>query len=142
MASDMAAMIVFFYQHSFPLPLERHPKLLGDPHFTFHIHATVLKEQTEERFKILKTLAGTGWNSAKKNDHHDLQIGHIVEILLRCPNLFSESLQGRRLVATSHTKIFAMRIATGRYLRASSDHLHAETQLLPVANSLDMVCAQ
>ena len=52
------------------LPLERHPKLLGvtfEPHFTIHIHARVLKEQTTERLKNLKALAGTDWGQKKKN---------------------------------------------------------------------------
>ena len=45
-----------------PLPLECHPKLLGvtfGSYFTFHTHASVLKEQTAERLGILKALAGT-----------------------------------------------------------------------------------
>ena len=52
-----------------PLPLKRHPKLLGvtfDPHFIFHIHARVLKERTMERLEILKALAGTDWGQRKK----------------------------------------------------------------------------
>ena len=52
-----------------PLPLERHPKLLGvtfDPHFTFHIYARVLKEQTAKRLKIFKALTGIDWGQQKE----------------------------------------------------------------------------
>ena len=65
----------------------------------------------------------------------------MVEILLRCPNFFlnlsTDANQKLQKIQNA-----AMRIATGCHLRASSDHLHAETQLLPVVKSLEMVCAQ
>ena len=65
----------------------------------------------------------------------------MVEIIQRCPNLFSELSMdaGQSLQKIQNA---AMRIATGCHLRASSDHLHTETQLLPVVNCLEMVCAQ
>ena len=52
-----------------PLPIELHHTLLGatfDPHFTFQIHARVLKEQTAECLKILKSLACTDWSQQKE----------------------------------------------------------------------------
>ena len=41
---------------------------------------------------------------AKRNDQYDLQSAHMVEIILPCPSLFSESLQGRRPVAPNKPK--------------------------------------
>ena len=65
----------------------------------------------------------------------------MVEILLHrpiyFPNLFKDADQPFQVIKNAKK-----RIAIGCHLRASSDHLHAETQLLPVVNSLEMVCAQ
>ena len=52
-----------------PLPLERHPKLLGvtfSPLLTFHQHTKILKEQTTDRLKFLKALTGTNWGQQKE----------------------------------------------------------------------------
>ena len=52
-----------------PLPLKRHPKLLGvtfDPLLTFHQHTKILKEQATERLKILKALAGINCGEPKE----------------------------------------------------------------------------
>ena len=64
----------------------------------------------------------------------------MVETLIRCPNLFSESSTDAGQTLQKIQKA-AMRIATDCHLRVSSDHLHAEMQLLPVVKSLEMVSA-
>ena len=45
-----------------PLPLERHPKLLGvtiDTYLSFLQHVLTVKKKAAQRLNILKTLAGT-----------------------------------------------------------------------------------
>ena len=127
-----------------PLPLERHPKLLGvtfDPHFTFHTHASVVKEQAAERLKLIKALAGSDWGQQKETiimTYKALiwsKFSYAAPIWF--PNLSEDAGQSLQIIQNA-----AMRIATGCHQRASSEHLHAETQLLPVVKSLEMVCAR
>jgi len=101
----------------------------------------VLKEQTPERLKFLKALAGTDWGQQKETiimTYKTLiwsKFSYAAPIYF--PNLSKDAGQSLQVIQNA-----AMRIATGGHLRASSDHLHAETQLLPVVKSLEMVCAQ
>ena len=112
-----------------------------DLHFTFHTHARVVKEQSPERLKILKALAGTDWGQQKETiimTYKALiwsKFSYAAPIWF--PNLSEDAGQSLQVIQNA-----AMRIATGCHKRASSEHLHAETQLLPVVKSLEMVCAQ
>ena len=82
--------------------------------------------------------------SAKRNDHYDLQSAHIYirsnffyAAPIYFPNLSTNAGQTFQKIQNA-----AIQIATYCHLRASSDHLHAETQLLPIVKSLEMICAQ
>ena len=127
-----------------PLPLERHPMLLGltfDLHQTIHQHIKILKEQTTELLKFLKALAGTNWGQQKETitmTYKALKkskLAHTASVWF--PNISTSA--GQMLQAVQNA---AVRVATGCHQRASLDQLHAGTQLLSVVKSLEMACSQ
>ena len=93
-----------------------------DPHFTFHTHARVLKEQTAERLKILKALAGTDWGQQKETiiaTYKALiwyKFSYAASIWF--PDICEDAGHSLQTIQNA-----AMRIATGCHQRASSDHL-------------------
>ena len=129
---------------STPLPLERHPKILGvtfDPHFTFRNHVQSIATKAIDRLKILKALAGTDWGQQKET------IVLTYRALIRSlftyaapvwfPNTKRTTCEQLQTIQNS-----ALRIATGCHKRASLGHLHTETQVLPVENHLGLLCSQ
>ena len=98
------------------------------------------KKQSSERLKILKALADTNWGQEKET------IIMTYKVLIRYKFTYAATVwflnistsDGKMLQTVQNT---AMRIATGCHQSASSDHLHAETQLLPIVKSLEMVCS-
>ena len=127
-----------------PLPLERNPRILGvtfDPHFTFTPHITSLISRATSRLNILKALAGTNWGQHKET------IIITYKSLIRSlftyatpiwfPNTNPTILRRLQTIQNS-----ALRIATGCVKMSAIDHLHAETQVLPVESHLSLLCSQ
>ena len=95
-----------------------------NPHLTFHQHPKILEEQTTERLKNLKPLVGSNWCQQK-------------DTIIMTYKAFIWSMSAGQMLQTVQNT--AMRIVTGCHQRTLLDHLHAETQLLPVIKSLQMV---
>ena len=126
------------------LPLEQNPKILGitfDPTLTFHKHAQNILARAQERTKVMKALAGTNWGQQKETLVLTFKalIWSVVSYAAPVwfPNISNHYIQ--KLQAVQNTNL---RIATGSHKRASQDHLHSESKVLPVADSLGLLCAQ
>ena len=126
------------------LPLERNPCILGvtfDPHFKFNAHVKSLVTRALPRINILKALTGTNWGQQKET------ILITYKSLIRSlfmyaapiwfPNTSPSLVQKLQTIQNS-----ALRIATGCVRMASVDHLHEETEMLPVQEHLSLICSQ
>ena len=127
-----------------PLPLERHPKLLGvtfDTHFSFQPHVKSLVDRAAGKLKILKALAGTNWGQQKETIimTYKALIWSILSYAAPVwfPNASADACKKLQVIQNT-----ALRIATGCHKRTSAGHLHAETQILPVGESLSLLCTQ
>ena len=90
---------------------------------------------------ILKALAGTTWGHQKET--LSLTYNSLIKPILTyaAPIWFpSICITNRDHLQTVQNK--ALRVITGSHLQASEGHLHAETHILPIADHLDMLCAQ
>ena len=123
---------------------ERNPKILGvyfDPLFKFSHHVTQIHERASSRIRILKVLAGTNWGQQKET----LLVTYraLIRSLFTyaapiwCPNVSSSSLKKLQVLQNS-----ALRVATGCHRMAPIDHLHRESSMLPLVDSLHLLCRQ
>ena len=127
-----------------PLPLERHPKLLGvtfDTQFTFSPHIQSIVERASDRLKILKALSGTTWGQHKET----ITITYkalVWSLLTYAAPVWSPNISQTNLNRLQTIQNSALRIATGCHSRASQGHLHTETKVLPIEDSLNLLCRQ
>ncbi len=127
-----------------PLPLEQYPTVLGvkfDPKFTFNRHVDNICARAKRRLNILKALTTTSWGQQKET------LGLLYRTVIRplfnyaCPVWFPT------ITATNVNKMqliqnHACRIITGCHSMAAIDHLHNETELLPIDQHNQLLCAQ
>ena len=127
-----------------PLPLAKHPKILGvtfDTHFTFTHHVTSVVERASERLKILKALTGTTWGQQKETI--TMTFKSLVWSIFAYaspvwfPNISKESIKRLQVIQNA-----ALKIGTGCHKKASEAHIHMESKILPVADSLALLCSQ
>ena len=127
-----------------PLPLERHPKILGvtfDPHFRFHIHVEEIVKRAKPRLNILKMLTGTSWGQQKETIL--ITFKSLISSLFTYaspiwfPNISASSINKLQVVQNA-----ALRIATGCVKMTPVDHLHTESKVLKVDEHLKMLCSQ
>jgi len=126
------------------LPLCRTPKILGvafDPHFTFSPHIQVVCERARSRLNILKSLAGSTWGQQRETIivTYKALIKSIITYAapIWFPNASPSSVAKLQIIQNA-----ALRIATGCHKMAFSSHLHSQTEILPVANHLSLLCSQ
>ena len=126
------------------ISLERRPKYLGvvfDTHLTFSPHIRYIAERCCSRLKLLAALAGTRWGQQKET------LAITYKSLIRSiityaapiwyPNSSSSAIQRLQSIQNS-----ALRIATGAHRMSAISHLHNETMILPVKDSLELQCKQ
>ena len=127
-----------------PLPLERHPKILGvtfDPHLHFHKHVEAIQKKAKPKLSLLKALTGTTWGQQKETliatykALIDSLFSYAAPIWF--PNSSITSINKLQTIQNS-----ALRIATGSPMMASRDHLHMEAEVLTVREHLEMLCCQ
>ena len=126
------------------IPQENNPKLLGvtfDPFFTFNAHAAITAGKASRRLNVLRAVADTSF-------------GHDKECLLMTfkslirpffdyaapivyPNYSPTSIRRLQIIQNK-----SLRLITGCHHAAAQDHLHDETQVLPVAQHLRLLSAQ
>ena len=126
------------------LTLCRTPKILGvtlDPHFTFSPHIQAVCERARSRLNVLKSLAGSTWGQQKET----LLITYkalIKSVLSYAAPIWFPNSSTTAIGKLQSIQNSALRIATGSHKMASVSHLHSETEILPVADSLSLLCRQ
>ena len=127
-----------------PIPLEKCPKILGlvlDTHFTFSPHIAAIAAKASKRLQIMKALAGTTWGQSKETLL--LTFKTLIQPVINYaaptwfPNAKPSSISKLQAVQNA-----ALRIATGCHKMSSIQHLHSESNVLPVANHLRLLCTQ
>jgi hypothetical protein len=128
-----------------PIPLNTCVKFLGlwwNKHFAWSPHADHIYKQINKQAKLLKTTSGQDWG--------------VKEVLLKTYKTFSKPTltYGAPVYYPSmgpdHASVKklqrgqnnSMRIITGAHRNTPVDHLHAETRLLPIKDSLNLGCRQ
>ena len=126
------------------LPLAEHPRILGvtfDPHLTFSRHIASLISRATPRLNILRALAGTSWGQSKET--LIITYKSLIHSLFTyaAPTWFPNTSPSyiQKLQRIQNT---ALRISTGCVKMSPIDHLHAETQVLPVQDHLTLLCSQ
>ena len=127
-----------------PIPLDKNPKSLGN---WWDTHNTGNKQATESVIKINKQL---GIMSAVKNSNWgfdketlSLTYNSIIKPTIGfgapiwVPNMKPSNVKKLQTLQNC-----GLRMITGCHLASSIDHLHAETEILPVQIHLDMLCSQ
>ena len=127
-----------------PIPQVNNPKLLGvtlDPTFTFSAHAAAAGRKASSRLNILRALSDTTFG-------HDKEcLTQTFKSLIRpifdyaAPIVYPQYSQSsvRRLQLVQNR---ALRQVTGCHAASSVDHLHLESEVLPVESHLKMLSAQ
>ena len=127
-----------------PLELERNPKILGvhfDPHLRFSHHAQQQSIKASSRLRIMKALAGTNWGQQKETLilTYRALIKSVIQYAAPVwfPNASNTAVMKLQTIQNS-----AIRIATGCIRMSPINHLHSEAALLPVKDSLSLLCKQ
>ena len=126
------------------LPLAKKPKVLGiilDPLFTFSPHISHIAKKASKKLKIVKALAGTTWGQ----DTETLLITYkalVKSTLDYAAPIWSTNAKPSPLSKLQNPQNAGLRAVTGCHKIASQTHLHAETQMLPVADHVRMLSAQ
>ena len=126
------------------IPLAKNPKLLGvtlDPHFTFGPHAKRVVDKMGSRLRILKALAGTDWGGAAED-----MLLTFKSLAASIPDfaapIYSPNLKPSHLRKLQTMQNNCLRVVTGCHAAASMEHLHHETQTLPVDDHLQLLSRQ
>jgi hypothetical protein len=127
------------------LPLAKVVRFLGlnlSTHFVSSTQAKSANSKSSSCIQLLKATSGQDWG-----DKETLRLTYnaflkpvmIFGAPLWYPNLDPESESIKSLQRVQNA---GMRVMTGSHKAASTDHLLAETEMLPVADHLGMICSQ
>ena len=120
------------------------PKILWailDPNFTFTPHIQSVYERDRSRLNVLKSLAGSTWGQQKET----LLITYkalIKSVLTYASAIWLPNSSQTSIGKVQSIQNSALRIAPGSHKIASVSHSHCETEILPVADSLSVLCRQ
>ena len=126
------------------IPQNNNPKLLGvtfDPTFTFSTHAAITARKAGSRLGVLRALSDTSFGHDK--ECLSLTYKSIIRPFFdyAAPIVYPLYSQSsiRRLQLVQNR---ALRLVTGCHNASSVDHLHSETEILPVGDHLELLSAQ
>ena len=126
------------------LPVVRRCKILGvtlDTHHSFTPHIDEVAERARSRLNILRALAGTGWGQDKETLLTTFK-SLISSVLHYASPIWFPNTSNTALGKLQVIQNAALRIATGGLRMTSIDHLHTESSVLPLRNSLSLRCQQ
>ena len=132
------------YINNIPVPTIKRPKILGvtfDPLFTFTPHVTEIAGRASSRFQVLKALTGTSWGQDKETIL--LTFKAIIKPVLSyaAPIWFPVACQSN-IDKLQRIQNQALQIATGCIFKSNIQHLHSESEVLPLSDHLSMPCSQ
>ena len=126
------------------IPLVKNPKILGvtlDPHFTFGPHAKKVVDKMGSRLKVLKALAGMDWGGEP-----EVMLQTYKSLAASIPDfaapIYSSNLKPTHLQKLQTMQNNCLRVVTGCHAAALMEHLHRETQTLPVNDHLQLLSRQ
>jgi hypothetical protein len=126
------------------IPTVKNPKILGltlDPSLSFGEHTKIAKDKSDSSIKILKALTSTSWGKPKETllATYKAVVRPIFEYAstIWYPILSESNLQ--KLQTTQNS---ALRIITGCTSDTITQHLHKETETLPLSNHLKLHASQ
>ena len=126
------------------VPINKNPKILGvtfDPTLTFHRHATNIKNKLQARNNVLKTIAGSTWGKDKETLSLTYKaIGR--PIANYAAPIFAPQLRPTNWKKIQRAQNASLRAITGCHVMASEDHLHQETNILPIKEHTVLLAAQ
>ena len=126
------------------IPQQNNPKLLGvtfDPTFTFGTHAATIARKASSRLNVLRALSDTSFGHDK--ECLTATFKSLVRPLLDFaapivyPHYSASSIHRLQLIQNK-----SLRLITGCHTAASVDHLHSETEILPVKEHLHLLSSQ
>ncbi len=126
------------------LPCSKSPKILGvtfDNSLTFRQHAADMASRASRKNNIIKALAGTNWGQDKET----LLLTYKAlgrSILNYAAPVWSPNIANSNLAKMQTSQNEALRVAIGCYQGTPADHLHQETNILPLRNHVDLLSTQ
>ena len=126
------------------IPQVNNPKLLGvtlDPTFTFSTHASAMARKAGSRLGVLRALSDSSFGQDKEcllltykaiiRPFFDFAAPIVYPLYSQSSILRLQLVQNR-----------ALRLVTGCHSASAVDHLHTETETLPVGDHLELLSAQ
>jgi hypothetical protein len=126
------------------IPLNRNPKWLGinfDPLWCFKNHSDELKKSSSQQVPMMKAVR----NSSFGFDKETMILTYntfIKPVFSFAPAIWVPNCKKSNIKQLQTVQNKALRCITGCHQATGEDHLHQETGILPVADRLDMLCAQ
>ena len=126
------------------VPTVKKPKFLGitfDNLLSFKQHTEDLKSKVQSRNNILKALTGSDWGKDKETITNTYKaIGQSV-LSYACP-IWTPALSNTSWNQLQIAQNSALKIATGCHKIASMNHIHTETEMMPVKDRCQMLSKQ
>ena len=126
------------------IPQVNNPRLLGvtfDPTFTFSAHAANIARKASSRLNVIRALSDTSFGHDK--ECLTATFKSLVRPLLDYaapivfPNYSASSIRRLQIIQNR-----SLRLITGCHSASAIDHLHSETEILPVDQHLRLLSAQ
>ena len=126
------------------IPAERNPRLLGvvfDPLFTFSSHAIATARRASSRLNVLRALADTSFGKDKECLLATFK-SLIRPIIDYAAPIIYPNLSPTSLLRLQRVQNRGLRLVLGCHSASSVDHLHVESQILPVEKHLRLLSSQ
>ena len=117
-----------------------HPKILGvifDPKLTFNEHSKYIKGNTNKSLNVMKSLTSTSWGKQKEPMINTFKAIVRPSLEYAC-TVWSPIISETNLQKIQSVQNSALRIATGCTSNTNQNHLHIETQILPLKHHFNL----
>ena len=126
------------------LPMALHPKVLGltlDPKLTYNAHIQNIATHAQKPLQVIKALTGTTWGKQKET------LVATYKAVMRPTLEYASSIWSPMASPTSINKLqvmqnAALRACTGCTHDTNIQHLHDETNILPIQKHLQLQASQ
>ena len=126
------------------LPMALHPKVLGltlDPKLTYNAHIQNIATDAQKPLQVIKALTGTTWGKQKET------LVATYKAVMRPTLEYASSIWSSMASPTSINKLqvmqnAALRACTGCTHDTNIQHLHDETNILPIQKHLQLHASQ
>jgi hypothetical protein len=123
-----------------PIPPEPNPKILGvtfDPLLTFNTHIKNTIDKTKKSLNIIKAIASKDWGKQKETLVTSFNAITKSQLEYGC-TVWGPSLAPTNMNELQKIQNTALRIATGCTKDTNIQHLHDETEILPIKEHIQL----